>query len=66
MARTLGASPYDAIETVSLPMLKRGILAGVILGVSVGSLFGIVFAYARNSLPGNNDVKKSLVSKTYC
>ena len=37
------------------------ILAGVILGVSVGSLFGIVFAYARNSLPGNNDVKKSLV-----
>ncbi|UCH31281.1 MAG: iron ABC transporter permease [Candidatus Bathyarchaeota archaeon] len=31
VARTLGASPYDAIETVSLPMLKRGILAGVIL-----------------------------------
>lgn len=37
------------------------ILAGVILGVSVGSLFGIVFALSRNSLPGNNDVKKSLV-----
>jgi len=31
VARTLGATPYDAIETVSLPMLKRGILAGVIL-----------------------------------
>ncbi len=30
-ARTLGATPYDAIETVSLPMLKRGILAGVVL-----------------------------------
>jgi len=30
-ARTLGATPYDAIETVSLPMLERGILAGVIL-----------------------------------
>jgi ABC-type spermidine/putrescine transport system permease subunit II len=30
-ARTLGATPYDAVETVSLPMLKRGILAGVIL-----------------------------------
>lgn len=30
-ARTLGATPYDAAETVSLPMLKRGILAGVIL-----------------------------------
>lgn len=31
VARTLGATPYDAIETVSLPILKRGILAGVIL-----------------------------------
>lgn len=30
-ARTLGATPYDAAETVSLPMLKRGILAGIIL-----------------------------------
>ncbi|KAF6244416.1 CbtA family protein [Nitrosopumilus sp. b2] len=37
------------------------ILAGVILGVSVGSLFGIVFTLSRNSLPGSNDVKKSLV-----
>jgi ABC-type sulfate transport system permease component len=31
VARTLGASPFDAVETVSLPILKRGILAGVIL-----------------------------------
>ena len=31
VARTLGATPYDAIETVSLPILKRGILAGIIL-----------------------------------
>ncbi|KPV62355.1 MAG: Molybdate/tungstate transport system permease protein WtpB [Candidatus Bathyarchaeota archaeon BA1] len=30
-ARTLGAAPYDAVETISLPLLKRGILAGVIL-----------------------------------
>lgn len=37
------------------------ILAGVILGTSVGALFGIVFAYSRNALPGNNDVKKSLL-----
>ncbi len=37
------------------------ILAGVILGTSVGALFGIVFALSRNSLPGNNDVKKALV-----
>ncbi len=31
VARTLGATPYDAVETISIPMLKRGILAGVIL-----------------------------------
>lgn len=37
------------------------ILAGVILGTSVGALFGIVFALSRNSLPGNHDVKKSLL-----
>ena len=37
------------------------ILAGVILGTSIGSLFGIVFALSRDSLPGNHDVKKSLI-----
>ena len=37
------------------------VLAGVILGTSIGALFGLVFAFARNSLPGNNDIKKSLV-----
>jgi len=31
------------------------------LGVSMGSLFGIVFALSRNSLPGSNDVKKSVI-----
>ncbi|MEM3676864.1 MAG: ABC transporter permease subunit [Candidatus Bathyarchaeia archaeon] len=30
-ARTMGATPYDVLETVSLPLLKRGILAGSIL-----------------------------------
>ena len=30
-ARTLGATPYNTVETVSLPLLKRGILAGLIL-----------------------------------
>ena len=37
------------------------ILAGVILGTSIGALFGIVFALSRNSLPGKNNIKKSLV-----
>ena len=37
------------------------LLAGVILGTSIGALFGIVYALSRNSLPGNNDVKKALI-----
>ncbi len=37
------------------------ILAGVILGMSVGSLFGIVLAFSKNALPGNNIVKKSII-----
>ena len=36
------------------------VLAGVILGVAMGSLFGIVFALSRNSLPGKNIVTKAI------
>ena len=36
-------------------------LAGVILGTSIGALFGIVFALSRNSLPGNDNIKKALI-----
>jgi len=37
------------------------ILAGGILGISLGSLFGIVFALSRNLLPGKTDIRKSLI-----
>ena len=37
------------------------VLAGVILGTAMGSLFGIVYALSRNSLPGKNDVSKAAV-----
>ena len=37
------------------------VLAGVILGLAMGSLFGIVYALSRNSLPGKNDVTKAVV-----
>jgi predicted cobalt transporter CbtA len=37
------------------------ILAGVILGTSIGALFGIVFALSRNSLPGSGNIKKALI-----
>lgn len=37
------------------------ILAGVILGISIGALFGIVYALSRKSLPRGNDVKKAFL-----
>ena len=37
------------------------ILAGGILGLSIGALFGLVFAYSRRVLPGQNHIKKALV-----
>lgn len=37
------------------------IAAGVILGISTGSLFGIVYALSRHALPGDHDVKKACV-----
>lgn len=41
---------------------KQGdVLAGGILGLSMGALFGLVFAYSRHILPGENHVKKALV-----
>jgi len=44
-------------------MWQKGgqILAGGILGFSIGALFGLVFAYSRHVLPGQNHVKKALV-----
>lgn len=36
------------------------IAAGTILGLSIGALFGLVFAYGRGALPGSSDKKKAL------
>ena len=37
------------------------VLAGAILGTSIGALFGIVFAYSKKVLPGEHNVKKALI-----
>jgi len=37
------------------------LLAGGILGMSIGAVFGIVFDYSRNSLPEGHTVKKTFV-----
>lgn len=37
------------------------VLAGGILGLSIGALFGVVFAFSKNRLPGKKNVQKALV-----
>jgi predicted cobalt transporter CbtA len=56
-------TPQFRAEYESYRLWQKGgqVLAGAILGTSVGALFGIVFAYARKALPGNHHIKKALV-----
>ncbi|HEX2556764.1 MAG TPA: CbtA family protein [Nitrososphaera sp.] len=53
----------NPIEFSAYRLWQKGgeIAAGTILGLSLGSLFGIVFAYARDSIPGSSNKKKALL-----
>jgi predicted cobalt transporter CbtA len=53
----------DRQEVNSIRLWQKGgeIVAGTILGTSIGALLGLVFVYARNSLPGSNDKKKGVI-----
>ena len=54
---------FNPNEYAAYRIWQRGgeIAAGTVLGLSIGALFGIVFAYARDSLPGSSNKKKALV-----
>ena len=54
---------FNPNEYAAYRIWQRGgeVAAGVVLGLSIGALFGIVFAYARDSLPGSTNKKKALV-----
>ncbi len=56
-------TPQFWVEYYSYRAWQKGgqLLAGAILGTSIGALYGIVFGYARNILPGNSFIKKTLV-----
>jgi len=56
-------TPEFWVEYSSYRDWQKGgqVLAGAILGTSVGALFGIIFAFSRRSLPGNHNVKKAMV-----
>jgi predicted cobalt transporter CbtA len=53
----------DSDEFTAYRFWQKGgeIVAGTILGMSIGSLFGIVFAYTRSSIPGSNYKNKALI-----
>jgi predicted cobalt transporter CbtA len=55
----------DPIELQNYRLWQKGgeIMAGAILGMSIGALFGIVFLYSRNSLlqHSNSNVRKALI-----
>src|SRR5213593_743587 len=53
----------NPFEFAAYRVWQRGgeIAAGTILGMSLGSLFGIVFAYGRGSVPGSSNKKKALI-----
>jgi predicted cobalt transporter CbtA len=53
----------DPDEFTAYRFWQKGgeIVAGTILGLSIGSLFGIVFAYTYSSIPGSNNKKKALI-----
>ena len=53
----------NSAEFTAYRLWQRGgeIVAGTILGLSIGSLFGIVFAYTHSSVPGSNNKKKALI-----
>lgn len=56
-------TPQFRAEYEAYRVWQKGgqVIAGAILGTSIGALFGIVFALSRNILPGNHNVKKALV-----
>lgn len=49
------------VNDIRLWQKEGGIVAGAILGTSIGALFGLVFVYARSSLPGSNGKKKGII-----
>lgn len=52
---------WEEFNTYRIWQKQGEVLAGGILGLSMGALFGLVFAYSRHALPSQNHIKKALV-----
>jgi Probable cobalt transporter subunit (CbtA) len=53
----------NPVEHVSYRFWQKGgeVASGTILGMSFGSLLGIVFAFGRKIIPGSNNIKKAII-----
>ncbi len=51
---------WEEFNTYRVWQKQGEVIAGGILGLSTGALFGLVFAYSRHVLPGQNHIKKAL------
>lgn len=51
---------WEEFNTYRVWQKQGEVIAGGILGLSIGALFGLVFAYSRHALPGQNHIKKAL------
>ena len=51
---------WEEFNTYRIWQKQGEVIAGGILGLSIGALFGLVFAYSRHILPGQNHIKKAL------
>jgi hypothetical protein len=51
----------DLADIANYRVWQKGgaIAGGAVYGIALSALFGIVFAYGRNALPGNNNKKKA-------
>ena len=51
---------WEEFHTYRIWQKQGEVIAGGMLGLSIGALFGLVFAYSRHILPGQNHIKKAL------
>jgi predicted cobalt transporter CbtA len=51
----------EDFSTYRLWQKEGSVVSGGILGLATGALFGVVFAYSRSDLPGQNNIIKALV-----
>jgi predicted cobalt transporter CbtA len=61
---TQSGQVINPAEFAAYRLWQKGgeIIAGTILGLSIGSLYGIVFVYTRSSISGNNKKKALIVA----